>query len=103
MKKGSRKVIIETQQRVKDDESFVIDGARLVRFANYGQSRIWLDEHKVIDPGEAYTEAVDPGEGIFHRYRINFLTYANPPTEDIPRVYSGNRLHIRIFKEKDNG
>ena len=92
------KISISKYVKTKDDASLRLDGAVMIRFMNMGQSRIWIDETVVIEPGEAFIEGDLSGPGIDHSYNVNFLALGSPPAADVPKVYAGNRLHIRVFK-----
>lgn len=93
-----KKIRITKKTRTKDDEGLYTENAVLIRFENIGQSRVWIDEQIVLDPGEAFIEGDNNGPGIDHNYQINFLGNIPGITVDEPRVYAGNRLNIRLFK-----
>lgn len=103
------KTIVKTLQKTTDDPSFIIENASVVTFFNYGQNRVWLDSNVVIDPGDSFSEGGEDDSPINHSYDIRFIelgagsnvlgdssTKAQPAV-DLPLVYSGNRLHIRIL------
>lgn len=97
------KIRITKRQVTKSDPAFHTENAVLIRFENVGQRRVWLDEHIVIDPGQAYIEGDNNGPGIDHRYQIDFLGSPKASaTEDEPKTYAGDRLHIRLFKRHSN-
>jgi hypothetical protein len=93
-----KKIRIVKKTRSKDDESFHTENAQLIRFDNVGQTRIWIDEQIVLDPGESFIEGDNNGPGIDHKYQINFLAVVAGVAVDVPKVYAGNRLHVRLFK-----
>lgn len=94
------KITIKDYTITKDDASFVVNGIPLIRFTNTGQSRIWLDERIVIEPGEAYVEGDVNGPGIDHEYKIVFINNPNAPAVDVPKVYAGDRCHVRKFSRQ---
>ncbi len=96
MSKGE--IRIQNRSIFKDDESFQVRRAVLVRFMNLGTSRVWLDDQIVIDPGQAFVEADQSGIGLTHRYSVVFQTISSPPDTDPPALNSGNNLKVRIMK-----
>lgn len=92
------KIRIAKKQLTQDDISFYTEGAVLIRFDNVGQTRVWIDEQIVIDPGESFIEGDNNGPGLDHNYQINFVGNPLPVVVDMPKVYAGKRLHIRLFK-----
>lgn len=94
---------IKTVVRYEDDLSFKADGAVLLRFTNRGSSRVWIDEDEVLDPGESWTEGDASGPGLVHTYKIQFRPYTKATiTADDVKTYTGDRLHIRVFKRSSN-
>lgn len=94
---NNSKVRIERFIKDENDPSFSVKDLSLIRFTNRGTTRVWLDEDEVLEPGESFIEADETGQGITHTYSIKFLPNPNPPNEDMPVIYSGNRLHIRAL------
>ncbi|MEM1215258.1 MAG: hypothetical protein AAGJ82_06215 [Bacteroidota bacterium] len=87
--------------KTNDDESFYTERAVLLRLENVGTTRLWIDERIVLEPGEAFIEGDLSGPGIDHKYTLRFL--GAPPkavTVDVPKIYAGDRVHIRLFKRQ---
>lgn len=97
------KLAISQFEKTKDDLSFNVNGASLVRIYVSGQNYLQVDDGEVIPPGEAFIEGDISGPGIDHEYRLVFLTNPSPPTVELPRVRAGNHVIIRLLKRKDNG
>jgi len=93
--KPNGSIQIETFEKTEQDLSFIVKNCALVRFTNRGQSRVWIDEDEVLEPGESFVEADDCGRGINHKYTLKFIALASPPAVDEPVTYAGDRLHIR--------
>lgn len=100
MNKG--KIRITSLQKSKDDNSFILDGAVLVRITNQGQNYLWIDEQEVLEPGESWIEGDLNGPGIHHSYKLQFINNPNPPAANKPLVYPGNFINIRVFKRHPN-
>ncbi len=100
MQRGS--ITIKQIIKKRDDLSFTLSQACLVRFYNAGQSYLQIDDGEVIPPGEAFIEGDLNGPGIDHSYKLVFLPNATPPAIDKPRVYGGNHVIIRLMKRKAN-
>lgn len=96
------KITITTTQKTTPDQGFRVDGAVLIRFMNFGQNYISLDDgNVVIEPGEAYIEGDLKGPGLDHTYTINFITNpGTPPAIDDIKVKALNFLQLRISKRK---
>ena len=93
---------IKTLTKKRDDLDFNLKGESFVRFSNYGQNYIKIDESEIIGPGESFVEGDVLGPGIHHKYRIEFMNNPAPPAVNKPLVYSGNHLFIRILKRAKN-
>jgi hypothetical protein len=74
--------------------------AGCIFFQNQGTTRVLLDDHIVLDPGESYSDMEMEGGIIEHSYSVKFIVLASPPTADEPRIYSGNRLLMATITRK---
>jgi len=101
---GGAPIVIDRDTVKEDDFSKRFEHAVCLRFINRGQSTVLLDDLQLIEPGEVYVEGDTTGPGIVHDYNIRFLQENRNKTPlgdiavDIPFVYPGNHLDIRIFK-----
>lgn len=101
---GGAPIVIDRDTVKEDDYSKRYIHAVCLRFYNRGQSTVLIDDLQLIEPGEVYTEGDTTGPGIVHDYNIRFLpqnrdkTPLDPADENIPYLYAGNHLDIRIFK-----
>ena len=93
---------IDVIVKTKADNGFYAEDAVLVRFTNRGDTRWWIDEDEVLEPGESFVEGDLSGPGIDHRYQLKPIPAANAVTVDEPVTYSGPRLHIRVFKRESD-
>ena len=92
----SKRLKIRRLDKVRSDSHFIVE-AQIIRFMNKGNSRIWIDEQEVLEPGEAFEEGDTDGPGFRHSYKIDFIPLDNPPSTDVPAVYNGNMLKMRVF------
>ncbi|MEL6356236.1 MAG: hypothetical protein AAFQ37_04805 [Bacteroidota bacterium] len=102
MDKG--RIVIKRMQRKKNDYSLDLEWAVHVRFMNRGQTPVLVDDQIMILPGESYVEGDTYGPGLDHPYKIEFQDAGSDggstPTENIPFVYPGNHLDIRLMYRK---
>ena len=94
-----QKARVRKLQKTKDDNSFIVNKATLIRFMNKGQTIVWIDEQETLLPGEAYIETT--AAPLDHSYKIDFLQNPNAPAANQPQVYAGNFLKIRIIEIDD--
>lgn len=101
---GGAPIIIDRDTVKENDYSKRFEHAVCLRFYNSGQTTVIIDDIQLIEPGEVYTEGDTNGPGIVHDYNIRFLpnnrdkAIPDPGDQNIPFVYAGNHLDIRIFK-----
>lgn len=88
--------------KTEGDPQFRVEGASVVRITNHGQTRVWIDEDEVLEPGESFEEGDVTGPGIQHTYNLTFTTNPSPPAADEPYIYAGSRLHIRLLQRIEN-
>lgn len=90
---------IVRQDVTEKDYSFYIRNASLIRFMNKGQTRVWIDEQEVLEPGQSWTEGDIRAKGINHRYKIDFIELPPDKTPEIDKgvCEAGNMLKVRIF------
>lgn len=96
---------IETDVRYKDDRSYRPKDAVHIRFDNRGQSPVFIDDHIVLLPGEAFVEGDTAGPGVDHQYHIRFLKENSDKTPlpgesdaNEPFTMPGNFLYIRVMR-----
>jgi len=101
---GGAPIVVDRDTVKENDYSKRFVHAVCLRFYNRGQTTVLIDEIQLIEPGEVYTEGDTTGPGIIHDYNIRFLpdsrdkSIPDPGDQNIPYVYAGNHLDIRIFK-----
>lgn len=100
MSKAKGRIQIDRHQKTKSDPNYRVKDVVLIRFMNYGQNYISIDEKSVIlEPGEAYVEGDVNGPGIDHIYKVDFITNpGTPPSIDGLTVRAADFLEIRQFK-----
>lgn len=74
--------------------------AGCIFFQNQGTTRVLLDNHIVLDPGETYSDMDLEGGVIQHSYSIKFIDGAPSTAADVPRIYEKERLLIATITRK---
>lgn len=91
-------ISIERLQISENDFSWYSSKSMLIRFSNFGQSTVIIDEQIILNPGESYVEGDTAGPGIDHMYEIRFVDLGSMPQPDGIKVIDGNLLQIRTMR-----
>lgn len=81
-----------------DPQHQIVAGMAILQ--NQGTTRVFIDDHIVLDPIETITFGDFEGGSIVHDISVKFLTLANPPAADFPKIRDGNRLLVTIIRRK---